>query len=379
MANQAADVVLKRREILKPYIAAWYGTRLKKPPERILYFASPLQAYLTLAYLRHPSWRPVWKSARKRYGSEVWATFKEWFFANFDTTLSDPFWDKVGRWVELIGRQDFSGTRRFDTLLRQEIWAGPLDPDPFDEILDRAIEDPPLEEELEWAVRVFNDLDFDAFEFDDDVPFLNDSPEDYRYVTDDPLVCSLELGILPEHYPDSQVASQPEEAGWWWAFEPLCVIAAPPLQIAVDSQGRLHNESGPALVFQDGWSLYCLHGVNVPANAILAPHTITVDQIDQQMNIECCRALIECYGLGRYLTNSGAVEIHRDSYGILYRRQTGAREPLVAVKVVNSTPEPDGSYREYFIRVPPAVTTAHEAVAWSFGLSPAAYHPHFET
>ncbi len=45
------------------------------------------------------------------------------------------------------------------------------------------------------------------------------------------------------------------------------------------------------------------------------------------------------------------------------------------VKVVNSTPEPDGSRREYFLRVPPTVRTAREAVAWTFGLAADAYRP----
>jgi hypothetical protein len=35
--------------------------------------------------------------------------------------------------------------------------------------------------------------------------------------------------------------------------------------------------------------------------------------------------------------------------------------------VVNSTPEQDGTYRRYLLRVPPTTRTAREAVAWTFG------------
>lgn len=49
------------------------------------------------------------------------------------------------------------------------------------------------------------------------------------------------------------------------------------------------------------------------------------------------------------------------------------------VKVVNSTPEPDGSYKDYFLRVPPTITTAHEAVAWTFGKTAETYAPAIET
>jgi hypothetical protein len=54
-------------------------------------------------------------------------------------------------------------------------------------------------------------------------------------------------------------------------------------------------------------------------------------------------------------------------------------EPLVMVKVRNSTPEPDGAYKDYFLRVPPTMRTAREAVAWTFGLEAEDYKPTQET
>ncbi len=49
------------------------------------------------------------------------------------------------------------------------------------------------------------------------------------------------------------------------------------------------------------------------------------------------------------------------------------------VEVVNSTPEPDGSHRTYWLRVPPSTRTAREGVAWTFGLDSAAYEPLVQT
>jgi len=49
------------------------------------------------------------------------------------------------------------------------------------------------------------------------------------------------------------------------------------------------------------------------------------------------------------------------------------------VEVRNSTPEPDGSRRTYFLRVPPTMRTAREAVAWTFGLGAVDYRPAVET
>lgn len=40
-------------------------------------------------------------------------------------------------------------------------------------------------------------------------------------------------------------------------------------------------------------------------------------------------------------------------------------------RIVNATADPDGSYRHYFLHVPPHVRTAREAVAWTFGFESA--------
>ena len=77
--------------------------------------------------------------------------------------------------------------------------------------------------------------------------------------------------------------------------------------------------------------------------------------------------LTERYGLAKYLEDSGAKKIHEDELGELYRTEFPDDEPLVMVKVMNSTPEPDGSRKPYFLRVPPEITIARDAVAWTFG------------
>ena len=77
-----------------------------------------------------------------------------------------------------------------------------------------------------------------------------------------------------------------------------------------------------------------------------------------------------------------------DVVGRLWRRRIDAEptrwgprreEPVVMVEVLNSTPEPDGTQKTYFLRVPPKLRTAREAVAWTFGLSGSQYRPEKET
>jgi len=49
------------------------------------------------------------------------------------------------------------------------------------------------------------------------------------------------------------------------------------------------------------------------------------------------------------------------------------------VEVINRTSEPDGSFKHHFLCVPPHLSTAHEAVAWTFGMSASEYRPELET
>ena len=110
------------------------------------------------------------------------------------------------------------------------------------------------------------------------------------------------------------------------------------------------------------------------------PETITVGEIGGESNVERRRVLIDRYGPARYLVDSGATVVHQDDWGSLYRRDMGNDEPIVMVKVVNSTREPDGTWKDYWLRVPPTVRTAREAVAWTFGVDePAKYAPRVQT
>ena len=66
--------------------------------------------------------------------------------------------------------------------------------------------------------------------------------------------------------------------------------------------------------------------------------------------------------------------IHEDETGRLLRywpphhHFDGREEPMHYVEVINSTPEPDGTHRRYYLRVNPWHLTARDAVASTFNL-----------
>ena len=118
---------------------------------------------------------------------------------------------------------------------------------------------------------------------------------------------------------------------------------------------------------------------------IEAPETITIEAIDNESNAERRRVLVERFGLDRLVREGKGTLRHEDETGRLWERPMGRvdwwrrDEPVVMVEVLNSTPEPDGSRKTYFLRVPPTMRTAKDAVAWTFAMDGAEYAPSVET
>jgi hypothetical protein len=168
-------------------------------------------------------------------------------------------------------------------------------------------------------------------------------------------------------------------AGCWflfWTDDTLYWVAKPTLHR--DGQRRLHSELGPA-VESDAEPLFFWHGVLVDPYLVRNPQLITVKHIEMESNAEVRRVMMERFGEARYLQESGAQEIHCDDFGVLFRKEVPGDEPLVMVKVVNSTPEPDGTLKDYWLRVPPNMERARQAVAWTFGKQENEYAPEVET
>ena len=171
------------------------------------------------------------------------------------------------------------------------------------------------------------------------------------------------------------IAEIARSAGWWWPYERVAVLTERPTAVRRDNLGRLHHGDGPALSYPDGWSLFAWRGMPIPARVAAQLPQLTVEMIREEDNAEVRRVMLEYFGFERYLRESGAKQLHRDETGVLWRVDMPGDEPLVMVEVVNSTPEPDGTYRTYFLRVPPDTRTARAGVAWTFGLTAEEYDP----
>lgn len=168
-----------------------------------------------------------------------------------------------------------------------------------------------------------------------------------------------------------------ESIGWWAPWDGICFVSDRPRRVSFDQNRLLHCETAQAVEYSDGWGVYAWHGLRIPEKFITERDAITYTQITNEENVEFRRVLRDLYGRDRYLGDIGAIEIHRDEYGVLWRGEDGGDEPLMFVEVENATIE-HGARRKFHLRVPPTMRTAHEAVAWTFHKTPATYHPQSE-
>jgi hypothetical protein len=215
------------------------------------------------------------------------------------------------------------------------------------------------------------------------------SPAFVAYFRD---VCGLDLGSDMNGRADAYAGTS-SSACWWWPHKDFVMVCDRPVRIDRDAQGRLHSLTRKAIEWPDGWGLYRVHGITVSADVVEHPDRITVASIDAEKNDEARRIMVDLYGNERFLKDSGATKIQQDRYGTLYSRKFASGPPAVFVHLINSTPEADGSRREFWRRVHPELRpllgdgqlgepqamTAHNAVASTYGMRGEHYAPMVET
>lgn len=167
---------------------------------------------------------------------------------------------------------------------------------------------------------------------------------------------------------------------WWYTdikSKKVC-FSRKPVEINMVN-GRLHNESGPSVVFRDGFSIYSIDGLRVNEQIVMKPETMTLEQIDGEMNNDIQSVMIarwfypsddwakrfegsppaQTTGWIRYIEESGATELDSDNNPltqmpeILYRSNAGNR------LIVGC---PTG--RMFSLGMPDTVVTCDQAREW---------------
>ena len=129
----------------------------------------------------------------------------------------------------------------------------------------------------------------------------------------------LSFYIFPEKYlgisySDFQILSLNmfyqlcEKIGWIWYFKNVCFISDRPQEI--NKKGiQLHAEGKPAIKFRDGYSSWCLNGVNVPKELAETPtEQLNPEQWLAETNVEIRAQFICKFGVDRLKKYGKSIE-----------------------------------------------------------------------
>jgi hypothetical protein len=150
-----------------------------------------------------------------------------------------------------------------------------------------------------------------------------------------------------------------------------------PIILERDEAGRFHSDSRMCMQYRDGWGFYAWHGVRASEHIIMHPEQLTRTDWMAERNAEVRRVIQERLGMERFIEIVGSKQIDAGRRGKLIEIDLGTYEPeRVAhyVQVQDSSTE-----RQYYLRVPPSITKADEAIAWTFGMNAHDYQPGQET
>jgi hypothetical protein len=132
----------------------------------------------------------------------------------------------------------------------------------------------------------------------------------------------------------------------------------------------------------DGWGVYAVHGVSVPAWTIEHPELVTVARIEAERNAELKRVMVDRYGMARYVRDAQFEVLDEDTDPLGQPRRLLRRADVMVVELTNSTIDAEGTRRVYHIPVEPELRpmlergqmgepqklTALNAVASTYGM-----------
>lgn len=406
LTNQPADV-----EGVYEAIPIAYRCAALPPPPVIIWLGSPRAADTAIRLLRsniewpqelsefqRGVWEVVWKQAVRQIeahmGADKWAEIRAQIKRRATSEIENRYGQYIEKQVKAIFAERLSvevwkylrriaGNPRIDSIRTElehqvkQIVAKQIDEDERDSIYQTLV--PPLRQQywpsvvepLRIAIAANNGI-LQSRQNWDCTYGLHDADWVSYY---DYLRQKGQKGIEPL----DGLIRMAKASGWWWPFDGICFVSERPSEIHRDNRGRLHQETGMCIRFPDGWGLYAWNGILVPADVIELDEPISLERIEAEPNVEVRRVLIERFGLDNYLREGKCIKIHHDETGTLYRMDLRGDEPIMVVQVVNSSPEPDGTFKEYFLRVPPNTVRARQGIAWTFGLSEDEYYPITET
>jgi hypothetical protein len=323
--NQLAIEPVDEQEA-EAFLRQIYRVAREEDPAQVLWLDSPLQLVpLALS----PS---IWSSVSDRVAARVWASIRD--------SLADDVLDEVGTivWNRVRSSVGVLVGASVKESVEERTW---------DSVTARI--GASLWDSTGVGVKSFHDAAWLSFYY-----FFN------VYLTPNDLQALARFNEMVSGY---------------WLGREKAVIVRRPRVLERDAAGRLHSATGKCVEYRDGWGFYAWHGVRVSEKVILTPERLNSEDFLAAPNVEVRRIVQERMG-ERFVPALGGVVIDQGPRGTLYEVSLPGDPERVAryVQVQDAS-----TSRGYFLRVPPTMQTAAEAVAWSFACTVEEYQPAHET
>lgn len=101
---------------------------------------------------------------------------------------------------------------------------------------------------------------------------------------------------------------------WWWPYDGICFASERPTSTSWDDRTQLHNETGYAVQYADGYGFCSWHGVRVPEKWIFETDNVDPAEILQVVNVEQRAAGAAIIGWPRMLSalDSKTIDEHEN-------------------------------------------------------------------
>lgn len=151
--------------------------------------------------------------------------------------------------------------------------------------------------------------------------------------------------------------------GWWVAYDEITILVDRPLHQSLSDDLQGHNESGPAVLYGDGFRFYLLDGMRVDEQIVMRPETQTIEQINGEQNSDLRSIRIERYGWPKYLKDSNARKLDERHNEVENQLEALMESPAGDRRLLVTCP----TARIFALGVPSTINTCEEAQRWLAG------------
>lgn len=154
-----------------------------------------------------------------------------------------------------------------------------------------------------------------------------------------------------------------KHCGWWSPYDNCIIFQHRHSELHTDETFRLHNESGPAVRYRDGYSVWAIDGIRVNEKIVMHPETLTVKEINAEQNQDIRSIMINRFGWARYLQESNAECIDYRDNETEGTKEALYKSPLGGMRLVVTCP----TGRIFALGLEDGVKTCAEAQVWLGG------------